>query len=643
MIGKASQVWIGMTLTTLVVLGCIYFVAKRGWEGIRVSETDDPRLTSKTIYRNVRPEVHYVGDAACIRCHQEMAESYHRHPMAQSLAPVYQAEPIEQFGASAQNPLEFQGFRYQVERSKNGMIHAEQRLNSQGRAIAEIKAEVPFALGSGTRGRSFLVERDGFLFQSPISWYKGSKSWDLAPNYRSHNQHFTRPVPDECVYCHANRAEPIDGSINHFRTPVFQGYAIGCERCHGPGELHVHRRESGEKVSGVDDTIVNPERLDPVARESVCQQCHLQAVIRTVKRNRKREDFRPGLALSDFVSFFVLPSNRVDAKRAVGQVEQMHISRCFQESGNHGKQLGCLTCHDPHNYPGPEEKLGFYRTKCLSCHSEKSCALEASERRKQNVKDNCVECHMPSMTSSNIAHTAITDHRIVRSPGMVGSPAHEKNHDLEKYPIVPFEDSSDDSSPEKQRDLGVALVEFASKQPSRKWGQLALPLLDASLSRWPDDLPAQEDRGYALVLQGRYQEALEAFELALKLAPQREKSLFGAALVAAQVGQNNRAIELWNQAIALNPWNWEYHDELAKLYAAKEEWKLAAEQCHEALQLNIASWDTRKLLVQSLLRAGEKERAKKELEILLGFEPPDPQALRRWFDEESGKGNMSKP
>ncbi len=628
-------------LMTIVILGGVWVVAKKWFEGKGIPETDDPRLTSKTTYRNVRPDVHYVGDAACIRCHREMAEAYHRHPMARSLAPVAQAESVEQYGASAQNPFDAGGFRYEVERSKNGMIHAEQRLDTKGRIIAQIKAEVPYALGSGARGRSFLVERDGFLFQSPMSWYAGSKTWDLAPSYRSRNEHFTRPVPDEGIYCHANRAEPIDGSLNHFRTPVFQGYAIGCERCHGPGELHVQRRESHETVNGVDDTIVNPERLDPIARESVCQQCHLQAVVRTVKRNRKRQDFRPGLPLDEFVSFFVLPSDRVDTKRAVGHVEQMHASRCFQESGSPGKKLGCLTCHDPHHYPGPEEKLEFYRTRCLSCHNEKSCALDAAERRRQSAKDNCVECHMPSMASSNIAHTAITDHRIVRSPSVARSPALQKSSGMEKYPIVPFADSSDGTSPENQRDLGVALIEFASKQPSVKWGQLAMPLLETSLSRWPDDVPALEAKAYALMLQGRDQDALDTFELVLHRDPNREKSLFGAALMAARMGRNERAIQFWVQAIALNPWNWEYHDELAKLYAAKEEWKLAAEQCEKALGLNIASWDSRKLFIQSLLRAGEKDQAKKEFEVLLGFEPPDPQALRRWFEEESRGGKDS--
>ena len=29
----------------------------------------------------------YVGDAACVRCHAEIAETYRQHPMGQSLVP----------------------------------------------------------------------------------------------------------------------------------------------------------------------------------------------------------------------------------------------------------------------------------------------------------------------------------------------------------------------------------------------------------------------------------------------------------------------------------------------------------------------------------------------------------------------------
>jgi hypothetical protein len=42
----------------------------------------------RTAWRNARPGVRYVGDAACARCHGEIAETFRRHPMGRSLAPV---------------------------------------------------------------------------------------------------------------------------------------------------------------------------------------------------------------------------------------------------------------------------------------------------------------------------------------------------------------------------------------------------------------------------------------------------------------------------------------------------------------------------------------------------------------------------
>src|SRR5437762_1561401 len=52
---------------------------------------DDPRLTFQTPYRNVRPEVKYVGDTACAGCHPSQAKTYRQHPMGRSLAPLAEA------------------------------------------------------------------------------------------------------------------------------------------------------------------------------------------------------------------------------------------------------------------------------------------------------------------------------------------------------------------------------------------------------------------------------------------------------------------------------------------------------------------------------------------------------------------------
>ena len=54
----------------------------------RPEASPDPRLLYEGPLQNVHPDVRYVGDSACAGCHAAKAESYARHPMGRSLAPV---------------------------------------------------------------------------------------------------------------------------------------------------------------------------------------------------------------------------------------------------------------------------------------------------------------------------------------------------------------------------------------------------------------------------------------------------------------------------------------------------------------------------------------------------------------------------
>jgi hypothetical protein len=173
--------------------------------------------------------------------------------------------------------------------------------------------------------------------------------------------------------------------------------------------LHVRQAHSGR---GKDLTIVNPADLEPPAlRESVCEQCHLQGFARTDRPGRTVFDFRPGLALDDFVTVSYGRGDPAAAMRAVGHVEQMRKSVCYERSSG---KLGCISCHDPHRRPAPEERASFYREKCLQCHADKPCATPAVERIKKKG-DDCAACHMPkSQTTVDVAHTSITIHLIER-------------------------------------------------------------------------------------------------------------------------------------------------------------------------------------------------------------------------------------
>src|SRR5438270_3178647 len=63
----------------------------------------DPQMNSATPYLNVRPEVKYVGDAACAVCHAAISKTYRSHPMARSLTPVTAALAVERYDAAAQS------------------------------------------------------------------------------------------------------------------------------------------------------------------------------------------------------------------------------------------------------------------------------------------------------------------------------------------------------------------------------------------------------------------------------------------------------------------------------------------------------------------------------------------------------------
>ena len=213
-------------------------------------------------FENARPGVAYVGDAACTRCHRDIAFAYRSHPMGRSLAPVTGTEDGPPASASAGLPIEHKGVQYTIEHRDGRVFHKAARRGADGNLFAEIEAEVRFALGSGTRGISFLIERDGFLFQSPIAWFAQERRWDISPGYGefSTRPDFERAIQPDCLFCHTNQFRAVAGTLNRYEKPIFQGHAIGCERCHGPGELHVNRAGLSAEP---DMTIVNPAHLTP--------------------------------------------------------------------------------------------------------------------------------------------------------------------------------------------------------------------------------------------------------------------------------------------------------------------------------------------------------------------------------------------
>ena len=625
-----------MLLIAVAAAVALAWVARRWWTAPTarvVTTTEDPRTTFPTPFKNVHPEVKYVGDAACARCHQTIAQKYRLHPMGQSLFPVTAAAAIERFDAGAGNPFDVAGFRYLVERRAGRVVHRETALDPQGRAVVETEAEVHFAVGSGRQGRSFLVNRNGYLFESPVTWYVQRGRWDLSPGFEKGNSHFTRPIINECLFCHGNYAEHIEGTVNRYRDPIFRGHAIGCERCHGPGELHVKRHE---RTEGVDPTIVNPRRLDPALRDAVCEQCHLGGRQRVLRRGREMFDYRPGLPLHLFISVFVTPPEKDDDDRFLGQVEQMQASRCFQASAG---KLGCISCHDPHEAPSPQNKAAYFRERCLTCHKDQGCSLPLEVRRQTSKDDSCAHCHMPANGSSDIAHVSISNHRIRRRPATATLPSPSAGDRTGRTSLVPFHRAQvGPGDLDAGRDLGIALIRLADKESDmdsrRALAQSALPLLEPALAADPADVAAGRARAYALWFQGRMEEAAAAFDAALAHGLELELLLAPAATLATNLARSDQAVSLWQRAIEINPYRPQYYAGLAKALGQRGDWRAALEQCGHGLRLDPVSPELRQLGAMAHLRLGETEQAEAEFQVLLRTQPEFAEQLRRWWASE---------
>jgi Flp pilus assembly protein TadD len=582
-------------------------------------------------FLNTRPGVKYVGDDRCAECHGDLAASYRAHPMGRSVSPAARLLPGQR---EVPHTFTARGLEYAIDRDGNRVVHREVCRGPDGEAVTEQAEEVTFAVGSERQGQSFLIDRGGAVFLSPVSWYSARQAWDLSPNFEQRHEHFDRVVGEACLLCHADGARVVPGSVNRYQALHLE--PIGCERCHGPGELHVAARlGTGAAPAGPDRTIVNPGRLEPPLREAVCQQCHLQGEVRVERRGRALDDYRPGLPLEDFVAIFVSPPETAGADRAVSHAEQLVQSRCYRGTGG---RLGCVSCHDPHALPTERERVVFYRDRCLACHAEHGCTVPEAERRLQSPPDSCVQCHMPRQAASNIAHAAVTDHRVVRRPGPAspGQPA---------APAVLAEFYAQREG-EGARERGMALVEMASWQASaerrRQVAAEARRLLEPVVRADPEDAAAWEWLGVARWRAGSPREALEALDEALRVAPQEERALENAGGAALELKDLRRSEGYWKRLVDLNPSLWRAQASLAQVEALQGRYAEGLAGCRRALALNPLDHQARLLLINCLLGAGEKAAARAELEKLVVLRPAERDQLRAWFEAESGAADPGR-
>jgi predicted CXXCH cytochrome family protein len=527
----------------IAVVGILLTAAVAGVCLSRRSASLAPTPTSLDVGPGPREKVsanpEYVGVAVCAECHPAEYRTYRgtAHSLALS-EPDTNAEPPDgsfHHAASGRN--------YTVYREGGHLRHRETARDATGAEYVAADYPVRYLIGSGRHTRSYLIQDDGFMFESPITWYASRQAWDMSPGYdRPNHRGFERAADATCLFCHVGRVTAT--GLDYQRLAIAE-QPIGCERCHGPGSLHAVEERAAR--DGVDrphrkhGTIVQPARLTRPLAEAVCAQCHLNGDAMVTNRGQSLDDFRPGLPLSDFCVEYC-PRTPDLRMKVVGHVDQLRLSRCYRESGT----LTCITCHDPHSATAPEGRRAAYVSVCLNCHSDGSCRLTPAARLRRSPGADCVTCHMPQV-GTEIEHVAFTHHRIgIHGPEPAPAPS------AGPAELAPVDDISGLSELDRRRNLGLAYFALSQKQAepatAETYRARALQLLRSVRAAGMSD--GEVDAALARLLRER--DPATAFELAgdairdAKLSP---KSRVNSLFLLAEVGVGRGRLDAARRAL----------------------------------------------------------------------------------------------
>ncbi len=354
--------------------------------------------------------IQYVGMETCRSCHAEVYNTYIQTGMGQSFDHATKQKSAADFTHAPIYDKDLD-FYYKPYWQSDSLYIKEYRI-TDGDTSHLLVQKIDYIVGSGQHTNSHIFSKNGYLYQAPVTFYTQKKQWDLAPGFeKGSSSRFTRLIESECMTCHNGYPDFVKTSQNKY---VSLKTGIDCERCHGPGALHVKEKMAGNIVDtskGPDYTIVNPRRLSTELQNNICQRCHLQGIA-VLNDGKTFFDFRPGMHLSEVMNVFMPQYEGGEDKMIMAShVERMKKSDCYVSSG----KMSCITCHNPHVSVKFTPKTQYINA-CNNCHGagKQQCTEKETVRNAKN--NDCITCHMPRNGSIDIPHVAVTDHYIRKRP-----------------------------------------------------------------------------------------------------------------------------------------------------------------------------------------------------------------------------------
>lgn len=310
-----------------------------------------------------------VGPETCVACHKAQALPAAHNPLSRALLTAKEAEPLRDY---PQMTFTLGKYRYEIRRQGGESLYS---VTDGQRSFSTV---ILWAFGAGEIGQTYMVRRDGVLYETRVSYYPRLKGLQLtigapAGEPLSLDEAIGRPLnakdERECFGCHTTQRD----LSKRFRPDNFVA-GVQCGHCHGPVDKHLAAIQAGDR------TKLGIEGFRSTSSEEMsefCGSCHRTwSFVQLIKQK--------GIQTLRF------------------QPYRLTNSRCYDAMDT---RISCVACHDVHR-PVVKE-AAYYDPKCTACHS----ASGGRGPCKAGEKTGCVTCHMPKLEVPG-AFAKFTDHQI---------------------------------------------------------------------------------------------------------------------------------------------------------------------------------------------------------------------------------------
>jgi predicted CXXCH cytochrome family protein len=336
----------------------------------------------------------FVGAETCGGCHREVFDTWKSGRHSKMLQPATRSTVLGDFDV-ARITLHDRPYSLRLD-DKNQYFITESYLTGR-----EQEHRIEYTLGSRRIQHYITTDAQGRMVILPPTWDVTRRQW-------FDNMEIVRPDQDEktlvqqwnknCFGCHVSQQDNNYKPAEQTYATKWVDFGTSCERCHGPGSLHVEAYSRTKDPALVTArTIVRPTKLDPQTSSMICAQCH-------TFRDIVAPGFTAGSNYADyFLPFLEYAPQKEDdpaywadgrPRRFSNDAMGLWQSECFLRGG-----ATCTTCHrDPHlpDVDRNAQLAASNNTLCVRCHQEIGAKLTSHTRHAPtSAGSSCVECHMP--------------------------------------------------------------------------------------------------------------------------------------------------------------------------------------------------------------------------------------------------------